>query len=361
MYLKSTARDSSIGAPRSGFGIADFCADRDIEPYDLGGGERPIPIADFVDYGHWYQERLVPRLERAQVTSVSDAPGGFRLVLDSGEELTARTVVAAAGVAPFPHVPDELRLDGTPEHSAKSLVSHASDHTDLTLLSGRRVAVVGAGQSALESAVLLREAGATVHLLARTDELSWAGPPEPGTPSFVQHLRIPPAPLGAGWPHLLLTRYTGAVRYLPTKLRLEIVRRILGPFGAWWLRERFAQDIDVRLGRKVLGVDRTRDAVGVRLSSPDGEEHLEVDHVIAATGYRVEVDRLGFLSPELRARVARVQGYPALGASFESSVEGLFFSGLPAAATFGPALRFVYGSTFAGRRVAAGVARRAGS
>src|SRR5581483_877978 len=152
----------------------------------------------------------------------------------------------------FPHVPDELAL-GLPEHSAKSLVSHPCDHADLGLLAGREVAVVGAGQSALESAVLLHEAGATVHLVARTNELCWAGPPSPGERTVVDRVRRPTAPLGAGWTHLLVTRYAQLFRHLPVKVRLEAVRRILGPFGAWWLHLRFADAIDVRLGRHLVG------------------------------------------------------------------------------------------------------------
>jgi cation diffusion facilitator CzcD-associated flavoprotein CzcO len=358
MFLKSTAMDSSIGAPVRGFGIGDFCAQHGITPYDDGGGERPIPIAEFIAYGRWYQENLVPQLERAQVTSIGGRPGAFDVELDTGEQFRARTVVLGAGVAPFPHIPHELRLGGSAEHSAKGLLSHACDHADLSLLAGRRVAVVGAGQSALESAVLLQEAGATVHLVARREQITWAGEPQPGASNFLQRLRKPPAPLGAGWIHLLVTHYAGAFRHLPARARLEAVRRILGPFGAWWLYLRFADDIDVRLGRTVLGGAEQGDGIDLRITGPNGVEHLAVDHVIAATGYRVDVGRLDFVAPALRNAVSTLAGSPKLSSTFESSVPGLFFTGLPAAATFGPVLRFVYGSTFAGQQVAAGVANR---
>ena len=80
---------------------------------------------------------------------------------------------------------------------------------------------------------------------------------------------------------------------------------------------------------------------------------------MAATGYRVDVDGLEFLDAGLRRNVARIAGtWPALGSSFDSSVPGLYFGGLAAAATFGPLMRFVAGTGFAGRRVAAAVGRR---
>ncbi len=89
-----------------------------------------------------------------------------------------------------------------------------------------------------------------------------------------------------------------------------------------------------------------------------GGDVLEVDHVLAATGYRVGLDALPFISSELKTSLRTVAGSPLLNASFESSVPGLYFSGLTAAATFGPLLRFVHGSDFAARRIGAGVAAR---
>jgi hypothetical protein len=88
----------------------------------------------------------------------------------------------------------------------------------------------------------------------------------------------------------------------------------------------------------------------------DGDLHVE--HVIAGTGYRVDLDRLACLDPALTSRLERVHGAPRLSGHFESSVPGLYFVGLPAANTFGPAMRFVCGAGFAARRVAGDLARR---
>jgi hypothetical protein len=86
---------------------------------------------------------------------------------------------------------------------------------------------------------------------------------------------------------------------------------------------------------------------------------LDADHVLAATGYRVDVDRIELLAPELRRRVRRTGGSPSLDAGFGSSAPGLYFTGLAAAAaTFGPVLRFVCGTGFASERISAAVAAR---
>jgi len=85
MFLKSTARDSSIGSPDTKTGIGAWCAAAGVEPYDRNGGETPIPVTDFIEYGRWFQEREVPTLEQEQVTGVARSVSGFEVELASGE------------------------------------------------------------------------------------------------------------------------------------------------------------------------------------------------------------------------------------------------------------------------------------
>ncbi|MGW4825657.1 hypothetical protein ACWEP4_44100 [Streptomyces sp. NPDC004227] len=133
---------------------------------------------------------------------------------------------------------------------------------------------------------------------------------------------------------------------------------MLGPFGSWWLRPRLDGVVPVRLAQRIIGAERA--GIGVRLATrdTDGRTHtIETGHVLAATGYRVRLDALDFLSPELRSQLARAGGFPALGPGFESSVPGLYFTGIKAAATFGPLMRFTCGTEFAAPRLAAAVSR----
>ena len=81
-----------------------------------------------------------------------------------------------------------------------------------------------------------------------------------------------------------------------------------------------------------------------------------VDHVIAATGYRSNLDQLAFLAPSLRERIRTVARAPVLDRHFQSSVPGLYFAGAIAANSFGPLLRFAYGADFAARRLARALA-----
>ena len=358
MFLKSTARDSSIGSPHTKTGIGAWCAEAGVDPYDQNGGETPIPVTDFIEYGRWFQEREVPALEQERVNGVARLGSGFEVELASGERIRSATVLMAIGTAPFAYLPPELETGRREREYGAGRISHSGDHHDLSAFRGKTVAVIGRGQSALETAVLLREAGAAVHLVVRSPSIIWGGPPAPANPTLLHKLRTPPSQLGDGWATLLVTRYAGTYRHLPDRVRLAGVQKILGPFGAWWLKTRF-EGIDVRLQTKLAGASPNADGVRLDLVDHHGtRSHLDVDHIIAATGYRVDVRSTGLLSPELAGSLATLKGSPRLTSGFESSVPGLFFSGLAAAATFGPMLRFVAGSGFAGPRIAEGISSR---
>lgn len=112
----------------------------------------------------------------------------------------------------------------------------------------------------------------------------------------------------------------------------------------------------VHLGQHVSAARRDGDGVILTTQDVDGRTHtIETAHVMAATGYRVRLDALDFVAPELRSELARKGGFPALDTGLQSSVPGLYFTGIQAAATFGPLLRFTCGTKFAAPRLAAAV------
>src|SRR4051812_27223722 len=135
MLLRSSPRASSIADPERKLTLSDWAAAHG-KPVT-----RPVSLEDFLAYGQWYQRQAVPDVDSRMVKSVAKANGGFELTLDDGEVLQAARVAVAAGIAPFPREPEVLR------DLPADLVSHASDHDDLAKFAGRRVAVVGAGQS----------------------------------------------------------------------------------------------------------------------------------------------------------------------------------------------------------------------
>ena len=348
MCLKSTPDASSLSAPEPGFALPDYCASQGIRPlreYDV------VPIQLFTQYGRWFQEQLVPDVEDESVQELRRTDRGFHLVLGSGEKIQTPTVVVATGITGVAYIPDELASITPGGPAATGPVSHSSQHNNLAGFGGAKVAVVGAGQSALESAALLHEAGAETMVLARGTARFGTPPKEPSS-RLAAMLPQPHSPLGPTWRIYPFSHAAGLFPYLPPDTRLRLVKRVLGPLGAWWLRDRVVGRIPILNQHAVLSA--TQDGGGVLLSTScaDGQHaKLRVDHVIAATGYRVDLARLGFLGPELRQQIRLTGGFPQLSGSFESSVPGMYFVGLPAAATFGPLMRFVCGAQFAAKRV----------
>ena len=257
-------------------------------------------------------------------------------------------MILATGYMAFCHVPPEL--SGLPE----SLCSHSTRLSDPRAFSGRDVTVIGAGQSALESAALLCEAGATVRLVARAGRLIWNNRPKINK-SFRERILEPDAGTCAGWVCLAISELPRLYRWLyPAEKRHRQVANSFGPAGAWWLRERFDGRVDTFLSHNVRSATDAGGRVRLVVEGPSGVREILTGHVIAATGFKVDIDRLDYLDPALKKSIAREGKAPALDARFETSVPGLFLVGGVSAPTFGPVMRFVFGA----KHVAPILARR---
>ncbi|MDB1086305.1 NAD(P)-binding domain-containing protein [Streptomyces sp. ACA25] len=353
MFLKSEPWSSNLSDAEGERTLGSYCAARGL-PSEHG---RPLPIGTFTDYGLWFAGRLAAPVEELTVTAVVPCPGGFRVETAEGETLYSRTVALAVGVMPFVHLPEPLR--GLPD----GLVSHSSHHRDLSRFRDTEVTVVGGGQAALETAALLAEQGARPTVVVRAGAVNWNAPPQPLRRGLRASLRDPHSGLGTGWPSWVWSEIPWAVRRLPGQVRAHIASTALGPAGAWWLRERVDGVVPVRLGLRPAAAAPSARGVRLELDSAGGATTvLQSDHVIAATGFVPEMDRLELLDPSLRGGLRTVPGTgaPELGARFESSCPGLFFAGLLAAPSFGPSMRFVHGATFTAGRLVRGVRQRLG-
>lgn len=354
MCLKSTADATNLSAPVSGYTLADFCAAKGLRPLT---GTQIVPAELFIRYGTWFQRQLVPEVEKRWVQRLRREGREFRLTLADGEELCTDTVIMANGPNGFAYVPPELAdaVNGPDGLSPKGWVSHSSQHDDLSMFAGQDVTVIGAGQTALEDAALLHECGANVQVLVR-GKARWGLPPKPSRAGLLGMLPEPNSPLGPTWRIYPFSHAPFAFRYLPEQTRINLVRSVLGPLGAWWLQDRVVGKLPVQDGHRVTGARAADDKVVLSVAAASGRSELAVDHVIAATGYRVDLSRLDFLDAGLRDQVRCAAGWPHLSSSFESSVPGLYFTGLAAAGSFGPVMRFVCGAGFSARRIAGSVA-----
>ncbi|WP_327135610.1 NAD(P)-binding domain-containing protein [Streptomyces sp. NBC_01343] len=353
MYLKSEPWSSNLSAPGGRHTLAAYCADRGMAA-EHGS---PLPIDVFSSYGMWFARRAVPEVEEVTVTEVSPQGEGFLVRTAEGPPLLARTVALAVGVMPFVHLPEPLR------ELPPGYCSHSSGHRDLTRFAGRDVAVIGAGQAALETAALLAENGARPCLIARRSRLNWNTVPQPLERPVLRALREPHSGLGTGWRSWVWSELPWAVRRLPAPTRERIAATALGPAGAWWLRDRFERSVPVLLGHRLHRAAAMGERTRLGLTTAAGESVvLDVAHVVAATGFTPHMGRLGLLDARLRAVLTTVGdgGTPELSAGFESSWPGLFFAGLLTAPSFGPSMRFVHGAGFTAGRLVNGVRKRLG-
>lgn len=349
MHLKSEGFASSLYEPTGTFTLERHCEEQGI-PYSRLG--RPVPVEVFSSYGLAFQRRYVPDLETVLVTDLRRSSDGFRVVLEDGRLVSARRVVVAVGITHFSYIPPQLAA--LPAH----LVTHSSAHHTLDRFCGCDVAVVGAGASALDLAALLHQKGARVQVLSRKPVIRFHNPPTTLRPSLLDRLRKPITGIGPGWTLFLCAYAPLLFHRMPQRFRLDKVRRVLGPAPCWFTKDQVVGKVGLNVGVKVVEVTDQNGRAHIELADSGGvRSTLIADHVIAATGYRVDLRRLAFVQPDLRSSIRAVEHTPVLSSNFESSVAGLYFVGVCAANSFGPLLRFAFGAGFTARRLSRHLAK----
>ena len=342
MLLRSPYVASHIADPDRSLTLDDYGRSRG------GAVPAPVPLSRFVDYGRWFQDNIAPDVDRRLVRRIEQDATGFRLALDDDDTLNARRVVVCAGIGSFAHIPSPFGSLPDP------FVSHSSAHRRLDRFAGRKVLVVGGGQSALESAALLHESGAEVEVLVRAPRIYFLrriglhhrlGP--------ITKLLFAPAEVGPAGLSRLVSAPTW-YRRLPRTLQDRFAIRSLRPAGAAWLADRL-EDVPITTGRTVVSAQER--GGGLDLVLDDGATR-RVDHALCATGYLVDIARYPFLPNELLARINRVNGQPRLSPTFESTVPGLHFAGATSAWSHGPLMRFVAGAEFAAPVLTRGIIGR---
>lgn len=342
MFLKSEGFASNLSDPARRCTLAHYCYQMGV-PYGHVGW--PVPLEVFTQYALAFHKQLMPDIEDVLVERIEKEAGWFRVHLAGRASLRARKVVVAVGLEHAAHVPPELTA------LPPELTSHTSALHDLSPFFGKDVTVIGAGQSALETAALLSEQGASVRLLVRGPSLAWNPLSRIGDPTSFERLRSPASALGSGLQLWTYSNLPALFRYLPRAIRFERAKHVLGPAGAWWLKERVA-GLTVLLEHVVAKAEARGGRAILHIRQRDGQLiHLATDHVIAATGYRFAVDSLPFLGSTLKSLVRTERQAPVLSSNFESAVPGLYFTGLASAASFGPAMRFLHGADFTARRI----------
>ena len=320
MYLRS-ACDWHLD-PLNVDTIDSYLRTLDLTPSDV----EPLSIDFYLDYARWFLHRkeLAGEPRRVQRLDLKQGHGHpFRATLDDDTVLAARSVVVALGFRYFKNLPPEL-VELLPE----GRWSHTCDCVDFERLRDRRCLIVGGRQSAFEWAALLTEADArAVYLCHRHPspafeeaDWSWVNP-------LVDAMVEDP-----GWFRNLSPAEKEEINHrLWAEGRLKVEP---------WLEPRIDRRIvHLRAGTRVVACDlRAGGDMAIRL---DNGEMLEVDDVILATGYKVNIDQVPFLAGgNVLSHLETADGFPVLDEQLQTNLPGLFITSMPATQDFGPFFAF---------------------
>jgi thioredoxin reductase len=343
--LKSLAFATSIPVPKSGYSYPEWCRQHGLEDFE------PCTMQSFSAYGMEIQKRFVPDVEEFLVTNVSLRDGGFEVALASGERLSSRKVVVCTGLSGLAQIPDVLRELGP------NRMRHTFDISDYSEFRNKTVAVIGAGSSAIEAGALVHEAGGYSEIFVREQEAVFHGR-TPRVRPLWERIKNPMTVLGPGRDNWILQQLPLSVYRLPRERRTRFVKRYLGPASPWWIKDRVLGKVPIHVRHEVIEVGNAGQRVRLKMRDGQGSlRNVEVDFVIAGTGYDANVSRLKFLDPKILDCIHRIERAPTLNINFESSVPGLHFAGPLSFMCFGPLFRFVTGAEVSSRRLARHLSR----
>lgn len=333
-FLKSIWSASTLSDPTGEHSLDSYTAKYNFKRQD------PVPLEYFINYSSWFQKSLVPNIDTTYVQKVTRDGKQFHLDLVDGRSMKADKVVVAAGISSFTKVP------GYAKDLPKSLASHTQDHTDLTPFKGRNVAVLGSGQSALQYAAMLHEAGANVEIICR-GTVVWVNRKLYDNTGPFKHVFYPKSdvgPAGINW----LIHFPLLFKNLPDNTRLVMDKRAMRPAGAKWLRPRVEGQIPVTENTSILKATEKGKILELTLS--DGTTR-EVDYLFMGTGFKVDLHKFSFLDSSITDEIVHSDGYPKQNEWFESSIPNLYFIGAIAGHTFGPICRFVAGARVPAKQI----------
>ena len=298
----------------------------------------PLSLEFYLSYADWFQQQKQFNLLPAYVERLNHSDSGFEATLEDGETLRAKKVLLAIGFGYFKNVPPDLT-----EILPAGSFSHTRDLVEFAEFREKRCLIIGGRQSAYEWGALLNEAGASAAHVSHRHE----------TPEF--------KPSDWAWVKQLvdgMVASPGWYRNQPAEQREELNRCFwaegrlkLEP----WLKPRLNQN-SVKIRPKSRAASCQELPTGefvVTLDTGGREDRIAIDHVVLATGYRVDMAQVPFLSRgNLLEGLETRNGYPILDERFQSSVPGLFITSMSATQDFGPFLAFTVSADASARIIA---------
>lgn len=283
----------------------------------------PLSLDFYLSYCDWFQQQKRIQPLPVYIHKLARTNDRFVATTVNGDLINARRIVLAPGFKHFRYIPPELKAK-LPAHSYQ----HTCDFIDFSNARNRRYLIIGGRQSAFEWAALLLEAGAdAVHISHRHatpefDVAEW---------DWINEL-VDSTVDNPSWFRRLSQAEKDDISHrmwAEGRLKLEP-----------WLAPRIKDDRVKLWPHTELASCDQQDNGELSVILTNGES-FEVDHVVLATGYKVDVAQLPVLANgNLLEQLETRNGFPVLDDHFETSIPGLFITSMPAGQDFGPFFGF---------------------
>ena len=280
----------------------------------------PIPIELYLDYTTWFvnQKGINPLETLVSDLDYDEKTGLFVAKLQNGEEIFSKNVLIAIGFKYFKNIPSEF-TEIFPEGS----FTHTADITSFENFKSKRCLIIGGRMSAFESAALLYEVGCPeVYISYRHD-----------TPEFTESAWNWVIPLlnkmleDPNWYRELNPiekEEIGKNFYREGRLKMEP-----------WLTPRIEKDTIFLLPKTEVVNSRAISDEGLQINLKNGEQ-ITVDHIIMATGFKVDMNNIPFLnSGGILEKLNIKNGYPELDINLQTNIPGLYVTSMAATQDFG--------------------------
>ncbi|UPM56131.1 NAD(P)-binding domain-containing protein [Gottfriedia acidiceleris] len=310
MFIRTPHEFVSFSDPKDELTVQQFSLETGIELVT------PLPRPIFVEYANWFAQKAGIEFTTELITKVEHKKDYYEVTSESGERYLTKNVIVATGVEHYKHLPNILK------EFPSNLVSHTSGYTSFAQFKGKKVVVLGSGQSAWEAAGLLHREGADIELVYRKEGPNYAGSRE----------------------NEIALRDVGDVFYnLPIEDKKEGWGQSPGSV-AHFLKPYVEGIVPQTGGVSVDRIEQLNDDE-LRIYLSNGAEKT-VNHIIAATGFHINLDKAPFFDHKILSAIEREEGFnqfPKLSESFESSLPGLYFAGPLSSHSHGPTFRFILG------------------
>lgn len=293
----------------------------------------PVSLEFYLNYTKWFTEQTKPNIHEAYVRKLTKIDGGFVAELDDNSIIEAKNVVIAIGMQYFINQPVELiKLLPTGRYS------HTCETIDFNKFNNKRILIIGGRQSAFEWAALLNEKNtAHIHISYRHSTPEFKAANWSWVEDIVNNMNDTPA-----WFSKLSEEEKEAYRIrLWSEGRLKIEP---------WLEKRInSKNITLHPKTNIVKTEKGNDhSISILLSD---DSSFEVDHIILATGYKVDMDKMSFIDASLLKSIQHANGIPILDSHFQSNLTGLYFTGINASFSFGPFFGFTIGARAAAKLI----------